>query len=546
MCDHRRPIRLWVYFPVLFAILLVIPRLIFAQFGLLDDGITLQNTRQMITSGSLSVPFDLEAGRFRPVYWIYYTLLSLLARNNPVFYYLGNLLLLAGAVGLLILLVLRLGGSQRQAWITGLIFCLSGPVIENYYTLSKAEPIQIIFLLLSLLAVVFACRQSASWEKLVHFVIACVAIFSACASKETALVLIPISLLWLLLSRLQAAGPGHSMNRSFEKIFFWSSVAGSAAFVSWRWASLLSNDSGTGYTQKFQLGLMPVLSTALRWSDWLIRDFAYLVPLFIFLALWVRLEKKQYEERHFVYPILWMVGWLGVYLPWLYTSEYYLLPFSLGMAFLSGAILNLLWDSMAVGSRRVKIAGWSCLIPALLLFGITLAINYTNGRIQLTSDVANARLVQFLASKLPANSLILVNFPEKHEYIQGIGLHLVEIGRRDDLTVQQFTPERLTRTLAGDQRIFIVKTEVYNTIKLSTRLGIYEEESTRLNRALDDSLNTSVTQVYWDQVHFRSFYIDLPFLFCTFAKIPRLCMGDSPGIDRRNFTYGWQVLEVNQ
>lgn len=54
--------------PLVLAILIMAPRLASPQFGLLDDGAMLAEVRQILL-GDLGMSHDLQAGRFRPLYW---------------------------------------------------------------------------------------------------------------------------------------------------------------------------------------------------------------------------------------------------------------------------------------------------------------------------------------------------------------------------------------------------------------------------------------------------------------------------------------------
>ena len=74
-----------------------------------------------------------------------------LVGRQPLGFFLVNLVVFLVIIASVIGLVRSLGGNRWQAWFSGLIFALSGPVIENTYTLSKAELMQMALLLASLL-----------------------------------------------------------------------------------------------------------------------------------------------------------------------------------------------------------------------------------------------------------------------------------------------------------------------------------------------------------------------------------------------------------
>ena len=67
---------MWSLAPVALAVLVMLPRLASPQFGLLDDGLTLQTGRQVL--GGWVSPLHLipETGRFFPAYWLAYAVVA--------------------------------------------------------------------------------------------------------------------------------------------------------------------------------------------------------------------------------------------------------------------------------------------------------------------------------------------------------------------------------------------------------------------------------------------------------------------------------------
>ena len=102
---HQKTIHiLSLALPWVLAILIMSRRLISPQFGLLDDGAMLAEVRQIL-SGDLSMGHDLQAGRFRPLYWGYFTLVYSLAGPSPFwFYFSQTLLLLILVIGIQVLM----------------------------------------------------------------------------------------------------------------------------------------------------------------------------------------------------------------------------------------------------------------------------------------------------------------------------------------------------------------------------------------------------------------------------------------------------------
>src|SRR5580704_844628 len=72
-----------VYEPVLVAILYLLPRLIHAQFGLLDDAVTLSVSRTVLAHPAFGLHAFDGQGRFLPGYWLYWSLLYASGGESP-------------------------------------------------------------------------------------------------------------------------------------------------------------------------------------------------------------------------------------------------------------------------------------------------------------------------------------------------------------------------------------------------------------------------------------------------------------------------------
>jgi len=190
-----------LYSPALVAVLLMLPRILSAQFGLFDDGRT-YTTAHQILDGVWDMSIDNYEGRYRPMYWVFYTAPYALFGDHPSGHFAWNAIFLAMTVGILVSFIKRLHGSDLQAWASGMLFAFSGPVIENYYTLSKGEAIQLFWLRTSLWLWISLGRFQRRWQWAIAVVGIGLALLLANLSKETALVMIPISLAWLALAVL--------------------------------------------------------------------------------------------------------------------------------------------------------------------------------------------------------------------------------------------------------------------------------------------------------------------------------------------------------
>ena len=74
--------------------------------------------------------------------------------------------------------------------------------------------------------------------------------------------------------------------------------------------------------------------------------------------------------------VVWMLGWMAVYLPWSWTLEYFLLPFTLGAAVFAGVALG-----QIVQDLQRATGGWTRYLAAVGLgvFAIVWPMTFSRG-----------------------------------------------------------------------------------------------------------------------------------------------------------------------
>src|SRR6266498_3781600 len=101
--------------PVAMAGLVMLPRLASPQFGLLDDGLTLQTGREVVGRWWSVVHLIPETGRFFPAYWMVYGAIVQVVGARPRAFFAVNVLLFAGLLAILVRLVRWCGGTRLHA-----------------------------------------------------------------------------------------------------------------------------------------------------------------------------------------------------------------------------------------------------------------------------------------------------------------------------------------------------------------------------------------------------------------------------------------------
>ena len=237
-----------------------------------------------------------------------------------------------------------------------------------------------------------------------------------------------------------------------------------------------------------------------------------------------------------------MAGWLAVFLPWPATFEYYLLPFAFGASAAAGMAAGAAW---AARGRPQPAAGrrlaWSALATAGLLWVMTVVNAVADARVQLTVDRANAALVDFLAG-LPAGSRVVLN-TAMNEYHLELPRHLVEIKGRPDIVVEPSGRAGSDTWPSAD--LFVITAELANRPSPSVRLALDEPGVARDQARLGRLLIGPSAPVYHEVLQARLVELGIHRWLCLHTVHPffdpTFCPGDRPVLDRRLFTYGWQV-----
>ena len=528
----------WTLGPITLALLVMLPRLASPQFGLLDDGLTLQTGREVIGRWSSVLHLIPETGRFFPAYWLLYSAIFGIVGVRPLAFFTVNVLLFAGVLAILARLVRSAGATPLQAAVAALLFALSGPAIESFYTLSKAEPLQMTWIGVSLLATAASAIEAHSVKRAGLMTLAAVTLLLAHATKETSLVLVPVSLGWLAIER-GSARPRPAWAR-FAATYVVVNLAAAATFTALRWYyAPLGLAEGT-YTRAYALHAGTIGAAAFRISAWLVRDFAFVLPLVV-LALLSLFGGRPAGRRPLLYACVWMAGWLAVYLPWPATFAYYLLPFTFGAAVLAGIVVGdafrLLGAEHPVSIRRTA---WSVLVASGVLWLPAMVNAAADARIQLAVDRANADVVDFLGG-LPSRSRVVLNVTPVNEYLFELPLHLSEIKRRPDVLVV----EHLAPGGPSPGEVFVATPEVANQPRPTVRIaphapGVSDDRgllsAIRAGRA--DLVYRGARQTRIVELGIHRLLCHLPVGAIIDAGY---CPSDRSVIHDRTFSYGWQV-----
>ena len=530
-----------LYTPILVCVLIMLPRLISPQFGLMDDGRGVVIANGMM-HGKLDLGFDIRAGRFRPVYWAAFAFWYMLADGHAFWYFLGNLIVFSATTLMLIRLVIELGGSNLQAWASGLIFALSPPVVENVYTLSKAENLQLCLLCTAIWMVVIAVKVGHRFKYWLTLVGAFLLLLTACFAKESTLMLIPISLTWWLLAGLGRLR--HITTATFaEKVARWIlviSLLSGGIFLLARSIFFSSKIIGVGVASSFSFDVRQILSGVVRWGGWLMRDFIWLLPLTLVVFVWCLVKKRSPRSGLWLYAGVWMVAWLGLYIPWFFGAEYYLLPFTAGAAILVGVLLVEIIEIIRDPRRIWKVVGYITFGLTCLLFLATQANSVTDASVQLAQDAANTSVMEYVAENAPPGSNVLVNIQLANEYIEQMEFLLNYEYGRTDLQFDKYQSQDLSLLAEQYPAVFVLVADLENQPKMTVRMGFVEDTLDIWNSILLPKLE-SWKEAFQVTREPAILTVDFPRLLCPLINRENYCAPDGGMVNLRNLRYKWTV-----
>ncbi len=528
--------------PLVIAILIMAPRLASPQFGLLDDGAMLAEVRQIL-SGDLGMGHDLQAGRFRPLYWGYFSLIYSLAGPNPFWFYIGQTCLLVILVLEIWILLKKMGAKPWQRLTASLIFLLSVPIIENFYTLSKGEPLQLVFLLLALIGLAGLKQKSGgarSWQLGIGIFFS---VLAAMLVKETTLTLLPIAALWAGLAAFRGKRK-LPKEHSAALIFLGAALLGILAAFGLRALWGTPALAGGTYTERYDFSLASLLNRMARWATLYAFYYHFLVPLAL-LTLILILKKDRGHWPMSLQTLnwsVWIAGWIAALIPWEFTEAYYLLPFSLGIAVLSG-LLAPGWLRLF---KRTKANGWvqkTLFGLAAALFLMTLPTITTHARTQLTIDRVNQNMLRSVQNITPPNGDVLIGMENPTEYVVNIERFLLDRYGRADIEYDYVSLETLG-VLHHYSRGILVLPFVQNLPDLILRTGVEEKFTLDWREVILYEMDDRLKELDRERAGFQIFNINVPVVLCPLIGERGFCEAPDPIIDRREFRFGWEVLQI--
>jgi hypothetical protein len=529
--------------PFLLAILIMLPRLSSAQFGFFDDARMLQQSKAFL-NGDFSMSHDLQAGRFRPVYWLYYTLIYALVGYHPFSFFIGNLFIFLLLLYQIKVICQQMGFMDWQTLITSLLFVLSMPIIENFYTLSKGEPLQLVFLLLSVILLGKLKAAKLKTNIILIFIASTITILFAIMVKETAIIMLPIAAIWTLYPYF-TKDETLRKERSTYLVYSGSIALGILLYLSIRTSINAPSLVGGTYTNRYLSTISSYFEKILRWMTQLAFYFHYLIPLVLIFFL-LLLLKKSFRKKEGVDLFrwaIWSLMWFAVLIPWEYAELYYLLPFAMGTAILIGLLSPKIIRKINKGNRFQTFSLVSLYSVTGLLFLLTIPNYFTDVRTQLTFDRMNNQMLAFIVKTTPTDGTVLINLEINKEYSERLELSLKVHHGLPEIEYGNIDYQRMDHVNKETGAIILMPL-IENQPRLSVRVGVKETFQTPWNNILLSQISGNKKLLLSINENFYLSNVNLPILICPILGEKGFCEDPDPLFDTRLFRYGWEVYEI--
>lgn len=537
-------------------------RLLSPAFGLFDDAQTLRVAREVI-SGNYDFPLVVTqpSGRFFPAYWYFFVPGYLLWGERPLGFLIVNTVSLIITSVCLSKTVAMISGSNLAGTIAGVLFLLAPPIIENYYTVSKSEPILTLYIIISVLCLVTAL-QASRYRLWFFYTISLIMLPLAHLTKETALVLFPIGIFWAVGYALAQ----HADATSRRNIWLLSSYAafnllcfGAARLLARSWA--IPGISSGNYTQNYRLSTGVLIHSLQGQLLLLARDYGFVFCALLALTVLFIYGRWIFAERRLGWVIgatvIWVGGWVGVLIPWQNSvQEYYLLPASLGLCAGSAIIVQLalrFWrenNSRSMASRIPRVALCLCCAGASILI-IGAQVNArSDARIQVELDNTNSAFINTIARIAPYGATILLNIGKPNEMMNESQFFLSIFKGRPDLKIDYLT----TSTLFNRGRdTLIASLNVRSPSSQTVRIGAFGPVTKRWNKALNQELGPNMQLVYHSAESVPITWVTTNQWMCSalgnieqllHMRSNQLLCPDQPIVYRETFEYGWDITTL--
>jgi len=379
------------------------------------------------------------------------------------------------------------------------------------------------------------------WKKVLFLVGTVLPLSVGVLAKETTVALAPIGVAWSVLPWLIKPLRPAKVEQVGRMVYSMLILVVCAVYLLLGFR-IMAN--GIGQNSFYNFNISHILSTLPHWAITLAHDYSALVPLALFIMVVIMARRPLPLARFYLDALVWMAAWIIIFIPWIFSFGYYLLPFAAGYAVFGGLAIGELIKNLPRFRLPGKVFAATGLILAMLSVVATSPNNITNAHFQLAIDDANTELLTYLARVIPPGGKLYFNLLPDNEYIFETNLQLPLIYGRNDIVAGSFLALSDTDRAQLKPPYAIISSSIdhpYATV----RLGSYSPYAQQWNQAVRDFMHRPADKVIVRSFH--RFNIDLVRLPCLLLGEDASVCSQLPSFVNLNpVSYSWEIFLVNQ
>lgn len=404
-----------------------IPNLLNPHFGLLDDPVIINK------SGNISsFIFSALGARLTIFGHFYYALVNMFGVGKPIVSSFIVLLVLYAICLLVFSCIKEVTKKPLLGYLGIILYLLSPGTVENTFTLFKVELfLQLLLATIAYLLLTYKPDSSRTRSVLLYSLT-----FITYFTKETAVILLPLSFMLFLLDSIQK-----NKNVKYFRFYFLFNLA--VFSVQFLVLKLFVSFSPGTYASMYLVKPRRLILTFIQYMEMLSPFMLYALLIYIRWSIEViteYIENKKLVLRYneFLFALTSLLYFI-ILLPWVWPSPYYVNPAMLFLVIFSAVVLD----------RYTKEGRKSLLYFLAIFFVFNLAFsinNYFNeGRIRKNTDKIDNELIEF-AKNSKKNSKFLLGINQSSEYVYEID-QFDQFNKRSDIAVNGYNKDNETEVL---------------------------------------------------------------------------------------------------
>jgi len=384
-------------------------------------------------SGFVSQLFETN-GRFRPVYWLYQTIVWLVGKNNYQIHHLMHMLVIGITVLFIYLLIKQLTKSRLASFFGALMFLLIPLNTENIMRLGPQEPLMTMFFSVFFYLIV----------KTKKIFLPCLMLLFVIFTKETALAIFPVIFIYFLYRRNKLL-----IKNKRQSLYLFITILVSTATV-----LLITLLRRSGYSTNYNFEISMLFDNLSTYFGELKNNTLYIFPIvtivyIIRICLSIVRKQKVFDSKLSFFEFLFFLGFVSfliIQLPWGFALTRYLMPtvfFLMVFSFIELWNISILLSKFKFIHKHKR-----ALVLLIAVFGIYTSLIWGLEIVSKENSSVSYYDAFKKMSSYPEGTILLMNMQKVEntvELVYETQIQLVEFWNRSDIKVDYLDLQNLSK-----------------------------------------------------------------------------------------------------